>query len=34
VIVDELGGTEGIITLHDLMEVIVGNLPDEDEESE
>jgi putative hemolysin len=34
VVVDEFGGTEGIITLHDLMEVIIGNLPDEDEEEE
>jgi putative hemolysin len=34
VVVDEFGGTEWIITLHDLMEVIVGDLPDEDEEIE
>jgi putative hemolysin len=34
IVVDEYGGTEGIITLHDLMEVIVGNLPDENEELE
>lgn len=34
IVVDEFGGTEWIITLHDLMEVIVGNLPDEDEEVE
>lgn len=34
VVIDEFGGTEGIITLHDLMEVIVGDLPDEDEERE
>ncbi len=34
IVVDEFGGTEWIITLHDLMEVIVGNLPDEDEETE
>lgn len=34
VVVDEFGGTEGIITLHDLMEVIVWDLPDEDEETE
>ncbi len=34
VVVDEHGGTEGIITLHDLMEVIIGDLPDEDEEAE
>ena len=34
IVVDEFGWTEGIITLHDLMEVIVGNLPDENEELE
>ncbi len=34
VVVDEYGGTSGIITLHDLIEVIVGDLPDEDEENE
>lgn len=34
VVVDELGGTEWIITLHDLMEVIVGDLPEDDEETE
>jgi putative hemolysin len=34
VVVDEFGWTEGIITLHDLMEVIVWDLPDEDEEIE
>ncbi|MBX9809276.1 hemolysin family protein [Candidatus Gracilibacteria bacterium] len=34
VVVDEFGGTEGIITLHDLIEVIVGNLPEENEETE
>lgn len=32
VVIDEFGGTEWIITLHDLIEVIVGDLPDEDEE--
>ncbi len=31
VVVDEHGGTSWIITLHDLIEVIVGDLPDEDE---
>ncbi|MBP9812806.1 HlyC/CorC family transporter, partial [Candidatus Gracilibacteria bacterium] len=34
IVKDEHGGTEGIITLHDLIEIIVGDLPDEDEESE
>lgn len=32
VVVDEFGGTQWIITLHDLIEVIIGNLPDEDED--
>lgn len=32
IVIDEFGGTEWIITLHDLIEVIVGDLPDEDEE--
>lgn len=31
VVVDEFGSVKGIITLHDLIEAIVGNLPDEDE---
>lgn len=31
VVVDEFGSVEGIITLHDLMEAIVGDLPDIDE---
>ncbi len=34
IVADEFWGTSGIITLHDLMEVIVGNLPDEDEDLE
>jgi putative hemolysin len=34
VIVDEYGGVRGIVTLHDLIEVIVGDLPDEDESDE
>lgn len=34
IVKDEHGGTEGIITLHDLIEIIVWDLPDEDEESE
>jgi len=32
VAVDEYGGIEGIITLYDLFEAIVGDLPEEDEE--
>jgi len=32
VIVDEFGAFEGLITLHDLMEAIVGNLPSLDED--
>ncbi len=31
IVVDEYGSTEGIITIHDLFEAIVGDLPDEDE---
>ncbi len=31
---DEYGSVEGIVTLHDLMEGIVGDLPDLDEEEE
>ena len=31
VVVDEYGSVRGIITLHDLIEAIVGDLPDEDE---
>ena len=31
IVVDEFGGVKGIITLHDLIEAIVGDLPDEDE---
>lgn len=34
VVVDEFGGVRGIITLHDLIEAIVGDLPDEDEKDE
>jgi len=34
VVVDEYGTTRGIITLHDLTEAIVGDLPDEDESDE
>src|SRR5690606_11075785 len=31
IVVDEYGSIRGIITLHDLIEAIVGDLPDEDE---
>lgn len=31
IVVDEYGSVKGIITLHDLIEAIVGDLPDEDE---
>lgn len=34
VVVDEFGSVRGIITLHDLLEAIVGDLPDEDEREE
>jgi putative hemolysin len=34
VVVSEYGGMEGIITLHDLTEAILGELPEEDEEIE
>ena len=34
VVIDEYGGVAGIITLHDLIEAIVGDLPDEDESDE
>ena len=34
VIIDEYGGLSGIITLHDLMEALVGDIYDEEEESE
>lgn len=34
VVVDEFGSVRGIITLHDLIEAIVGDLPDEDERDE
>lgn len=34
VVVDEYGSVRGIITLHDLIEAIVGDLPDEDELNE
>lgn len=31
VVIDEYGGIKGMLTLHDLIEAIVGDLPDEDE---
>lgn len=33
IVVDEYGGIEGVITLHDLFEAILGDLPEEDEEN-
>lgn len=33
VVVDEHGGFEGLVTLHDLTEAIVGDLPEEDEDT-
>jgi putative hemolysin len=34
IVIDEYGGVRGIVTLHDLIEAIVGDLPDEDESDE
>lgn len=34
VVIDEYGSVEGIVTLHDLIEAIVGDLPDEDEKDD
>lgn len=34
IVLDEYGGVKGIVTLHDLIEAIVGDLPDEDETDE
>lgn len=34
IVLDEYGGVKGIVTLHDLIEAIVGDLPDEDESDE
>lgn len=34
IVVDEFGSVQGIITLHDLIEAVLGDLPDEDEPEE
>lgn len=34
IVVDEYGSFEGIITLHDIIENIIGNVPEEDEDTE
>lgn len=34
IVVDEFGAVEGIITLHDILEAIVGDIPEEDETNE
>ena len=34
IVVDEFGAAEGIITLHDILEAIVGDIPDVDETDE
>ncbi|MBP6456562.1 MAG: HlyC/CorC family transporter, partial [Chitinophagaceae bacterium] len=34
IVIDEFGGTKGMVTLHDLTEAIMGDLPDEDEGDE
>ncbi|WP_455661943.1 hemolysin family protein [Pradoshia sp.] len=34
IIIDEYGGIEGFVTLHDIMENIVGELPDKDDEED
>ena len=34
IVTDEFGGFEGVITLHDISEALVGDLPDMDEEAE
>lgn len=34
IVIDEYGGVKGAITLHDLIEAIIGDLPDEDESDE
>lgn len=34
IIIDEYGGIEGLVTLHDIMENIVGEMPDKDDEED
>lgn len=34
IVIDEYGSFEGIITLHDIIENIIGNVPEEDEKTE